>query len=246
MYVPTIFTPITVKTVFQMPRSGKRCLWFQWNQRLPYYFDLKILIPNFKRCCHKGRFTCMSQRTGSHENSLNLLGEIYLNESHWPITELGYLSVRFISSNYHQHSKFFFVCANLVHQVCWEKSSWWWRLWRKTVDLRSVTQCTPSSLSGSLFIQGFDLRQQTASLGRFRQMKTKYASVCPYTEQACYGSFPRNSGSFSTFHVQTPTWHDILWPAYGWKLTLNPIFVSCLPYVTCPDMVHVSLLPCGM
>ena len=26
----------------------------------------------------------MSQHTGSHKNSLNLLGENYLNESHWP------------------------------------------------------------------------------------------------------------------------------------------------------------------
>ena len=26
----------------------------------------------------------MSQHTGSHKNSLNLLGEKYLNESHWP------------------------------------------------------------------------------------------------------------------------------------------------------------------
>ena len=27
----------------------------------------------------------MSQKTGSHKSSLNLLGEKYLNESHWPM-----------------------------------------------------------------------------------------------------------------------------------------------------------------
>ena len=38
---------------------------------------------------------------------------------------------------------------------------------------KAVKQCTPSSPSsspGSLFVKGFDLLQQTASLGRFRQM----------------------------------------------------------------------------
>ena len=42
----------------------------------------------------------MSQHTGSHKNSLNLLGEKCLNESHWPMPSAGH-----ISSNYHQHSK---------------------------------------------------------------------------------------------------------------------------------------------
>ena len=41
----------------------------------------KILIPSFKCYCHEG--LCMSQHTGSHKNGLNLLGEKYLNESHW-------------------------------------------------------------------------------------------------------------------------------------------------------------------
>ena len=27
----------------------------------------------------------MSQHTGSHKNSSNILGEKYLNESHWPM-----------------------------------------------------------------------------------------------------------------------------------------------------------------
>ena len=61
----------------------------------------KILIPNFKRYCHEG--LCMSQHTGSHENSLNLLGEKYLNESHWQMNRIRL--VGHISSNYHQHSK---------------------------------------------------------------------------------------------------------------------------------------------
>ena len=46
----------------------------------------KILIPSFKCYCHEG--LCMSQNTGSHKNSLNLLGEKYLNESHWSICRI--------------------------------------------------------------------------------------------------------------------------------------------------------------
>ena len=30
----------------------------------------------------------MTQHTGSHKNSLNLLGENYLNESHWPMRRI--------------------------------------------------------------------------------------------------------------------------------------------------------------
>ena len=30
----------------------------------------------------------MSQHTGSHKNNLNLLGEKYLNESHWPMRRI--------------------------------------------------------------------------------------------------------------------------------------------------------------
>ena len=52
----------------------------------------KILIPNFKRYCHEG--LCMSQHTGSHKNSLNLLGEKYLNESHWPMHRIRLLECR--------------------------------------------------------------------------------------------------------------------------------------------------------
>ena len=46
----------------------------------------KILISNFK--CYCGEGLCMSQHTGSHKNSLNLLDEIYLNESHWPMRRI--------------------------------------------------------------------------------------------------------------------------------------------------------------
>ena len=34
-------TNITVKAVFQMPRLGKRCLWFQWKQSFPNYFVIR-------------------------------------------------------------------------------------------------------------------------------------------------------------------------------------------------------------
>ena len=46
----------------------------------------KSLIPNFKCYCYEG--LCMSQHTGSHKNSLNLLCEKYLNESHWPMRQI--------------------------------------------------------------------------------------------------------------------------------------------------------------
>ena len=46
----------------------------------------QFLIPSFKCYCHEG--LCMSQHTGSHKNSLNLLGEKYLNESHWPMRRI--------------------------------------------------------------------------------------------------------------------------------------------------------------
>ena len=36
----------------------------------------------------------MSQHTGSHKNSLNLLGEKYLNESHWPMHRIRLLECR--------------------------------------------------------------------------------------------------------------------------------------------------------
>ena len=36
----------------------------------------------------------MSQHTGSDKNSLNLLGEKYLNESHWPLHRIRLLECR--------------------------------------------------------------------------------------------------------------------------------------------------------
>ena len=36
----------------------------------------------------------MSQHTSSHKNSLNLLGEKYLNESHWPMHRIRLLECR--------------------------------------------------------------------------------------------------------------------------------------------------------
>ena len=50
----------------------------------------------------------MSQHTGSHKSSLNLLGEKYLNESHWPMNRIRLLEFRayFIElpSTYKMHS----------------------------------------------------------------------------------------------------------------------------------------------
>ena len=39
----------------------------------------------------------MSQNTGSHKNSLNLLGKKYLNESHWPMRRIRLLECTCIS-----------------------------------------------------------------------------------------------------------------------------------------------------
>ena len=50
----------------------------------------------------------MSQHTGSHKNSLNLLGEKYLNESHWPMHQIRLLECRAyfieLSSTFKMHS----------------------------------------------------------------------------------------------------------------------------------------------
>ena len=51
-----------------------------------------IILTNFKRYRHEG--LCMSQHTGSYENSLNLLGEKCLNESHWPMHRIRLLECR--------------------------------------------------------------------------------------------------------------------------------------------------------
>ena len=38
----------------------------------------------------------MSQHTGSHKNSLNLLGEKYLNEPHWPMHRIRLLECMYL------------------------------------------------------------------------------------------------------------------------------------------------------
>ena len=43
----------------------------------------------------------MSQHTGSHKNSLNLLGEKYLNQSHWPTHRIRLLE---LPSTFKMHS----------------------------------------------------------------------------------------------------------------------------------------------
>ena len=41
----------------------------------------------------------MSQHTGSHKNSLNLLSEKYLNESHWPMRRIRLLECNIQAKN---------------------------------------------------------------------------------------------------------------------------------------------------
>ena len=68
-----------LKRSFKCHAQGKGA--FGFSEINVYLIILTLfLIPNFKRYCHEG--LCMSPHTGSHKNSLNLLGEKYLNESH--------------------------------------------------------------------------------------------------------------------------------------------------------------------
>ena len=98
----------------------------------------KILILNFKRYCYEG--LCMSQHTGSHKNSLNLLGEKCLNKSHWPMHRI---SVVHISSNYHQHSKctVLFVKHHYFHLSSFKKllSSCW--LIQVYIQCKTISSC---------------------------------------------------------------------------------------------------------
>ena len=92
----------------------------------------------------------------------------------------------------------------------------------------SMKQCIPLASQGNLFVNGFDLWQQTTNLRRLRQMATKSVSVCLYTEQACCGSPSRHLGSSSAlkYRLRPLYWHDhYSWLAYGWKPTFVCLFV---------------------
>ena len=80
-----------LKRSFKCHAQGKGALGFS-EITLTLLFWHKILITNFKRYFPKG--LCMSQHTGSHKNSLNLLGEKYLNKSHWPMGRIRLLECR--------------------------------------------------------------------------------------------------------------------------------------------------------
>ena len=101
----------------------------------------KILIPNFKRYCHEG--LCMSQHTGSHKNSLTLLGEKYMNESQWPMHRIRLLEYRayFIElpSTFKMHSfirktsLFPFILVQETASSCW--------LIQVYIQCRNVSSC---------------------------------------------------------------------------------------------------------
>ena len=81
-----------LKRTFKCHAQGKGAFGFSEINSTFTLFWHKILIPNFKRYCYEG--LCMSQHTGSHKNSLNLLGEKYLNESRWPMHRIRLLECR--------------------------------------------------------------------------------------------------------------------------------------------------------
>ena len=74
-----------LKRSFKCHAQGKVPL-ISMKSTFSLLFWHKILIPNFRCYCHEG--LCMSQHRGSHKNSLNLLCEKYLNESHWPMRRI--------------------------------------------------------------------------------------------------------------------------------------------------------------
>ena len=115
-----------LKRFFKCHAQGKGAFGFS-ETMFTLLFWHKILIPNFKRYCHEG--LCMSQHTGSQKNNLNLLGEKYLKESHWPMHGIGLLECRayFIElpSTYKMHSfirktsLFPFILVRETVSSCW-------------------------------------------------------------------------------------------------------------------------------
>ena len=73
-----------------------------------------------------------------------------------------------------------------------------------------MKQCTPPASLGNLFVIGF--RPMAADLcpGRLRQIGNMSVLVCLYTEQACFSSPSRHSGSSSAFkyRLRPLHWHD--------------------------------------
>ena len=107
----------------------------------------KILILNFKHYCHDG--LCMSQHSGSHKNSLNLLGEKYLNESHWPMHLIRLLECRAyfieVPSTFKMHS---FIRKNhYFHLSSFKKllSSCWLIQSKKISNDQELIQSDPTS-----------------------------------------------------------------------------------------------------
>ena len=73
----------------------------------------------------------------------------------------------------------------------------------------SMKQCIPPVNQG-LFVNAFNLRQQTTGLRCLRRMETKSVLVCLYTEQACCG-FPfrySDSSSALKYRLRPLHWHD--------------------------------------
>ena len=75
---------------------------------LTLLFWHKILIQNFKRYSHEG--LCISQHTDSHKNSLNLLGEKCLNESHWLMHRIRLLEQHWSNIRTNIYFWFLFEC----------------------------------------------------------------------------------------------------------------------------------------
>ena len=104
-----------LKRSFKCHVQGKGAFGFS---EINVYLIILTQSSNFKRYCHEG--LCTSQHTGSHKNSLNLLGEKYLNESHWLMHRIRLLECRayFIElpSTFKMHS--FILPRRLAYEQC--------------------------------------------------------------------------------------------------------------------------------
>ena len=120
-----------LKRSFKCHAQGKGAFGFS-EINIFLLFWHKSLIPNFKCYCHEG--LCMSQHTGSHKNSLNSLGEKYLNESHWPMCRIRLLEC---TSWHRSYRTFYIVYIYGLSLMCWRS----WRTFLLEPYLCHLSEC---------------------------------------------------------------------------------------------------------
>ena len=126
-FIVTHYTAMHISNLFSTPWYRRLAMrhvvtsrHFQVKSTFSLLFWHKILIPNFKCYCHEA--LCMSQHTGSHKNSLNLLSEKYLNESHWPMRRIRLLECTYRTVTL--HFRFQSTCSGgkLSYFLIWHTS----------------------------------------------------------------------------------------------------------------------------